>query len=62
MAVADKRRAMPSASTPSVIQMGFFEDDDTVFAPMSLTLPKQRRPHERRDFEVFIDVMQQSLF
>jgi len=53
---------MPSASKPSVIQMGFFEDDDTVFAPMSLTLPKQRRPHERRDFEVFIDVMQQSLF
>lgn len=62
MAVADKRRALPSASKPSVIQMGFFEDDDTVFAPMSLTSPKQRRPHERRDFEVFIDVMQQSLF
>jgi len=62
MAVADKRRADPSASKRSLIQMGFFEDDDTVFAPMSLTLPKQRRPHERRDFEVFIDVMQQSLF
>ena len=62
MAVADKRRAKSAASRPSVIQLGFFEEDDTVFAPMALTLPKQRRPRERRDFEVFMDVMQQSLF
>jgi hypothetical protein len=61
MAVADKRRkSVPSR--PSVIQLGFFEDDDAVFAPMGLTLPKTRRPHERRDFEAFIGTMQQSLF
>jgi hypothetical protein len=61
MAVADKRRKSV-APRPSVIQLGFFEDDDAVFAPMGLTLPKVRRPHERRDFEAFIGVMQQSLF
>ena len=27
-----------------------------------LTGGRPERPHERRDFEVFIDVMQQSLF
>ena len=61
MAVADKRRKSV-APRPSVIQLGFFEDDDAVFAPMGLTLPKVRRPHERRDFEAFIGTMQQSLF
>jgi hypothetical protein len=62
MAVADKRRNKSAASSPSVLQLGFFEADDAVFAPMGLTLPKVRRPHERRDFEAFIGVMQQSLF
>ena len=61
MAVAEKRRASGPDLRPSVIQLGFFEEDDTVFAPMHLTLRKQRRPDERRDFEVLIEVTQQPL-
>lgn len=63
MAVADKRRASSKASRPSIVQLGFFEDDDTVFSPMSLKMPPRKRAsHEPRSFEAFLDVMQRELF